>query len=134
MTGGLTWDGAGTVLLGPTIDLLACRLRRHAAAQGQTFDDVEAVRGWLAQQDGCTGQIGVIGFFLGGGFALLLAPDRGFAASSVNYGVVPKDAAGALVGACPIVGSFGHRVVSQTTREPWHRPNEFLRSVRLTSR
>jgi len=43
--------------------------------------------------------------------ALLLAPDRGFAASSVNYGAAPRKAYTAefLAGACPIVGSYGGR-------------------------
>ncbi|HWD53846.1 MAG TPA: dienelactone hydrolase family protein [Acidimicrobiales bacterium] len=40
---------------------------------------------------------------------MLLAPAHGFAASSVNYGQVPKDAEAFLRGACPIVGSFGAR-------------------------
>lgn len=76
---------------------------------GPAFDRLDATRSVLGEDPRCTGQVGVIRYCMGGGFALLPAgrPDR--SAASVSYGQVPDSVEDVLSGACPVVASFGGR-------------------------
>jgi carboxymethylenebutenolidase len=92
---------------GPTSRCLVSTFRDLIRREGEAHRRVDAAGEWLATQPSCTGRVGVVGFCMGGGFALLAAPRRVFAASAVNYGLVPHHAEALLTGACPIVASYG---------------------------
>ncbi len=84
-------------------------LKASRSGAGEAYENIEAARQWLLNRADCTGRIGIIGFCMGGGFALLSAPRYDFQAASVNYGEVPDDAVQRLAGACPVVASYGAR-------------------------
>ncbi|MBE7189249.1 dienelactone hydrolase family protein, partial [Jatrophihabitans endophyticus] len=86
-------------------------LRALTAGRGKPMADIEAARNFLTGDDRCTGKIGIIGFCMGGGFALATA-NIGFDAAAANYGQLPKDFDEAFRGACPVVGSYGGKDVS----------------------
>jgi carboxymethylenebutenolidase len=94
---------------GRGIRCVIATIQASRSGKGAAYGDIEAARRWLTAREDCSGRVGIIGFCMGGGFALLSAPQFDFAAASVNYGEVPKDAAARLAGACPIVGSYGGR-------------------------
>ena len=84
-------------------------MREFTRGDGRSFDELETTRGWLTERPDCTGRVGVLGFCMGGSFALALAPTGRYAAASVNYGDVPKTAERDVAAFCPVVASYGGR-------------------------
>ena len=61
------------------------------SGHGRAYQDIAAARQWLLDRDDTSDDLGIIGFCMGGGFALMCAaPAHGFQVSSVNYGMLPS--------------------------------------------
>jgi carboxymethylenebutenolidase len=97
--------GQGYVAVAPALfggpRCLGRTLRQEARRQ-----ELDGLRDWMRDAQGVE-HAGIIGFCMGGGFALgHAATGADFDAVSVNYGVVPSDD---LSRVCPVVGSYGER-------------------------
>jgi carboxymethylenebutenolidase len=83
--------------------------RELLAQRGRALDDILAARDHVQSMPECTGSVGVVGFCMGGQFALVMAP-KGFGAAAPFYGTpLPRHLSQTLEGACPVVGSYGRR-------------------------
>jgi carboxymethylenebutenolidase len=81
-------------------------VRAIASGKGEQLDQIRAARDWLCKRAGLeASRVGLIGFCMGGGFALAAGP--GFAAVSTNYGDVPPTEV--MRGIGPVIGCYGGR-------------------------
>jgi carboxymethylenebutenolidase len=96
---------------GPAKPICVARaVRTLQRGAGRELDDVDAARRWLADRPEVDGErIGVIGFCLGGSFALLLAGTGRYKVSAPFYSSRME-----ITRSCPVVASYGGR--DATTR------------------
>lgn len=94
---------------GPSLFRVARTLMDYRSGKGEAWESLDATRRYLCnRRDVDESRTGVIGFCLGGGFALHYAQRTPLKVAGVFYGDVPKTAA-ALEGICPVVAGYGER-------------------------
>lgn len=82
-------------------------LKAHEFGKGDAFTQLEACRKWLlAQEDEPVTQVGVMGFCMGGRFAVLYSAKAPVQVVAPFYGGIPRSTK-ALKGICPAVGGWG---------------------------
>jgi carboxymethylenebutenolidase len=79
------------------------------AGRGRPYRQLAAAEAWLAARPEVSGgPIGVAGFCMGGGFALLHAAGADVSVVAPFYAAIPRSDA-ELAGVCPVVASYGGR-------------------------
>jgi carboxymethylenebutenolidase len=87
------------------------------AHRGRAVDDLRAARAALAGRADCTGAVGIAGFCMGGGFALVMST-QGFDASAPFYPSLLQPYGDLMKGSCPVVASYGARDPVNPRRGP----------------
>lgn len=96
------YDGPGMRIV--CIARTVATLRR---GEGTAFADLAAARAFVQRQPEVdAARIGIIGFCMGGGFALMYAMKAPLGVAATFYGDVPKSA-DKLRGVCPVLGGYG---------------------------
>ncbi|MEO0606385.1 MAG: dienelactone hydrolase family protein [Myxococcota bacterium] len=84
-------------------------IRSMTSQKGEAFTVIDAARQHLAADPEVDeDKLAVIGFCMGGGFALVAAADQAFAVAAPFYGSVPREAR-RLQGTCPLIAQYGAR-------------------------
>jgi carboxymethylenebutenolidase len=90
----------------PRAVCMARAVRAIASGRGPQIEQIRRARSWLCERGGFGPErVGLIGFCMGGGFALAAGP--GFGAVSTNYGPVPESEV--MRGIGPTIGCYGGR-------------------------
>lgn len=98
------YDGPGSRFI-----CIARTLMTLNRGEGAAYKDLDAARKFLQQQTSVDStRIGVIGFCMGGGFALMFAARAPMNVAATFYGDVPKTT-DQLRGVCPVLGGYGER-------------------------
>ena len=115
---------------GPRFVCVARTMMEVASGKpGRACAHVAAAKAWLELRDDVAPErIGVIGFCMGGSFALTFIAQQAVdvKAAAVNYGEVPRRTE-ALRSACPVVASYGRRDIA--TRGHAARLREHLQEL-----
>ncbi len=93
---------------GRYVQCIRAVMRSMANRSGQAVADLDAARDVLADRSDCTGKVGIAGFCMGGGFALVMST-KGFDAAAPFYPSIMRDYEFLAAGPCPVVASYGRR-------------------------